>query len=148
MLCTALVCGLVSSQNLAAQPLEVNLRGLRGKSLTTSEVAQGNTLLVVWTTWSPRCRETIVERLNSLQGRWGQSARIFGVSFNEEGGEVESFLAGKNLSVPILLDADGSFSKKHAITTLPGLVVVQNGQVTYAGKLPDTPDALLSGLLK
>lgn len=139
---------LVSGQSVAAQPLELNLRGLRGKGLTTSEVAQGNTLLVVWTTWSPRCRDTIVERLNGLQARWGQSARIFGVSFNEENSEVEGFLAGKDLVVPVLLDADGSFSKKHAITVLPGLVVVQNGQVTYAGKLPDTPDALLSGLLK
>jgi thiol-disulfide isomerase/thioredoxin len=130
-----------------AQPLEVNLRGLSGAALRTSEVASGNTVLVVWASWSPRCRD-IVDRLNGLNQRWSGKARVYGVSFNEDAAEVERFLAGKSLGVPTLLDADGSFSKKQAITVLPGLVVVQGGQVTYAGKLPDSPDSLLSGLLK
>lgn len=131
-----------------AQPIEVNLRGLRGAGLTTSEISQGNTVLVIWTSWSPRCRDTIVERLNRMKAALGGSAKVYAVSFNEDADEVERFLAGKSLSVPVLLDSDGSFSKKHAITVLPGLVVIRNGQVTYGGKLPDSPDALLSSLLK
>jgi hypothetical protein len=41
--------------------------------------------------------------------------------------------------VPVYLDRDGEFSKAHAVTTLPGLVVFRDGAVRYQGKLP--PDA-------
>lgn len=142
------ICLLALGLQAAAQPVEVNLRGLRGAALSSADAAHGNTLLVVWTSWSPRCRDTIVDRLNRLKSSWGSAAKIYGLSFNEDAADVERFLSGKALTVPVLLDSDGSFSKKHAITVLPGLVVIQNGRVTYAGKLPDSPDALLSGLLK
>lgn len=146
ILIAAFLLALASFGPLAAQPADVNLRGLGGASLTSADVARGNAVLVIWTSWSPRCRD-IVERVNALQQKWGGKAKILAVSFNEDSGDVERFLAGKGLSVPVLLDTDGAFSKKRAITVLPGLIVIQNGQVTYAGKLPDAPESVLAGLL-
>ena len=103
-------------------------------------------MLVLWASWSPRCRD-IVERVNTLEGRWGGRARVVAVAFNEDRGDVERFLAGKPLRSRVVLDGDGAFAKKHAITWLPGLVVLKGGETAYAGKLPDDPDALLSRLL-
>lgn len=123
-----------------------DLPGLRGSGLRAADLANGNAILVVWTSWSPRCRD-IVERVNALQQRWGGQARVFAVNFNEDRAEVERFLQGKAINVPVVLDADGSLSKRNAITVLPGLILVQDGKITYAGKLPDAPDSLLAGRL-
>ena len=48
----------------------------------------------------------------------------------------------------ITIDADGSFAKRHQVTTLPGLVVYQDGAVVYKAALPDDPDELLRELLR
>lgn len=144
-----LIAALVSAVLGCAQPGAAqvpDLPGLSGSGVRSADLAKGNALLVVWTSWSPRCRD-VVERVNALDQRWRGKARVYAVNFNEDRAEAERFLQGKTFSVPVLLDADGSFSKKNAITVLPGLVVIQDGKITYAGKLPDAADGLLAGLL-
>ncbi len=144
-----LITALVSAVLGCAQPGAAqvpDLPGLSGSGVRSADLAKGNALLVVWTSWSPRCRD-VVERVNALDQQWQGKARVYAVNFNEDRTEAERFLQGKTFNVPVLLDADGSFSKKNAITVLPGLVVIQDGKITYAGKLPDAADGLLSGLL-
>jgi thiol-disulfide isomerase/thioredoxin len=128
----------------AAQGLR--LRGLKGEQLADSEITQGTAIVVVWASWSPRSHD-IVERVNPLAQRWGGRARVVTVNFQEEAAAVQGFLAGKALAVPVFLDSDGAFSKKYAIATLPGLLVVKDGQVVYRGKLPDDPGPILDKLL-
>ena len=130
---------------LAAQG--VRLAGLSGGQLTEGDLASGATIVVVWASWSPRSRD-IVERVNPLAARWGGSARVVTVNFQEDRGAVEGFLAGKNLNAPVFLDPDGVFSKKYAVATLPGLLVLKDGQVAFRGKLPDDPDRVLGELLR
>jgi thiol-disulfide isomerase/thioredoxin len=128
-----------------AQP--VTLSCLGGESLSDADLAQGTTIVVVWASWSPRSRD-IVERVNPLAGRWGGRARVVTVNFQEDRRAVQSFLAGKNLTAPVCLDPDGAFSKKHNVATLPGLLVVRDGQVAYRGKLPDDADRVIAELLR
>lgn len=141
----ALLVAAGTPQPLAAQPAW-ELPGLQGGSLGSGDVARGATVMVVWAGWSPRCRD-IVDRANALASRWGGKARVVMVDFQEEPAEVAAFLAGKGARVPVYLDGDGSFSKQHRVTTLPGLVVYRDGAVAYQGKLPDDPDAVLADLL-
>jgi thiol-disulfide isomerase/thioredoxin len=122
------------------------LAGLQGGQLTEADLAQGATVIVVWASWSPRGKD-IVDRVNAIQGRWGSRARVVTVNFQEDRGTVEGFLAGKRLAVPVYLDSDGAFSKKHAVTTLPGLLVVRDGNVAYRGRLPDDPTSILAETL-
>ena len=124
----------------------VRLPGLQGGQLTDGDLAQGATIVVVWASWSPRGKD-IVDRVNAIQSRWGGRARVVTVNFQEDRGTVEGFLAGKRLAVPVYLDADGAFSKKHAVTTLPGLLVVRDGNVAYRGRLPDDPASILNETL-
>ena len=142
LLALALLAALAGSA--AAQ--EVNLGCLDGARLSEAELARGTTIVVVWASWSPRSRG-VVERVNPLAGRWGGRARVLTVNFQEDRPTVEGFLAGKGLAAPVCLDPDGAFSRKFNVATLPGLLVLKDGQVAYRGKLPDDADRVIAGLL-
>lgn len=134
----------VSAVPAAAQ--DFRLQGLRGERLGETDLAQGTTIVVVWASWSPRSRD-IVERVNPIAQRWGGQARVVTVTYQEERQAVEGFLAGKNLGTTVFLDPDGAFSKKYAVTTLPGLVIIRDGQVVYRGRLPEDPDRVIADFL-
>jgi thiol-disulfide isomerase/thioredoxin len=130
----------------SARAEDVNLSCLGGGHLTDADLGRGATIVVVWASWSPRSRD-IAERVGPLAARWGGSARVVTVSFQEDAAAVQRFLAGKSLGAAVCLDPDGIFSHKYTVATLPGLVVVKDGQVGYHGKLPDDPDAVIAPLL-
>jgi len=140
------VC-LVAAGAARAQEPGVSLNCLGGARLSDGDLARGTTIIVVWASWSPRSRG-IVERVSPLAGRWGGQARVVTVNFQEDRQAVEAFLAGKNLGAPVCLAADGAFSRKYNVATLPGLLIVKDGQVAYRGKLPDDADGVIAGLLR
>lgn len=132
---------------LPAAAQDARLRGLQGQTLSEADLTQGATILVIWTSWSPHSRN-VVARVNSLSERWGGRARVATVNFQEDRGAVEGFLSGKGLSAPVFLDPDGSFSKKHKVTTLPCLLIFKDGQTVYNSRLPENPDAVISEVLR
>jgi thiol-disulfide isomerase/thioredoxin len=145
----ALVVLLAAAASLArpaAAQDEWRLPGLAGGALSSGDVASGNTIVVLFAGWSPRCQD-VVERSNRLVGKWGGRARVVLVDFQEEPGEVSSFLAGKGPQAPVYLDGDGAFAKRYALANLPGLLLLRDGAVLYAGRLPDQPDGLIEDKL-
>lgn len=139
----ALVLGVAS----LADAQDVRLRGLGGEQLRDADLAQGTTVIVIWASWSPRGRD-VVPRVNALAERWGRQARVITVNFQEDRGTVEGFLGGQGLRVPVFLDPDGAFAKRYAVTNLPGLLVIQNGETAYRNRLPDDPDAVLGEIIR
>lgn len=139
-----LLCLLAATALLAQGP---TLRGLRGESLNESDLSRGATVLVFWASWSPRGQD-IVDRVGGIQARWSSKCRVVMVNFQEDRATIDSFLGGKATPVPVLMDEDGAFAKKHAVTSLPGLVVFKDGQVAFRGKLPDDPDRILADILR
>lgn len=129
---------------VAAQ--DIRLQGLGGERLAESDLARGTTIVVVWASWSPRSRD-IAARVSPLARRWGGQARVMTVNFQEDRAAVEGFLAGKDFGAAVYLDPDGAFSKKYAMATLPGLLIIKDGQVVYRGKLPDDPDRVIGEFL-
>lgn len=107
------------------------------------EAVSGDLIAIFFASWSPRCRG-VVEQANALQKQWGSRARVMLVSFQEEAASVERFLAGRSVEVETVRDPDGAFSKKHGITTLPSLLVLENGAVAFRGRLPSEPDSVLA----
>lgn len=144
-LAVAALAGLVLAPPAFAQA--VRLPGLGGGQLTDADLGQGATVIVVWASWSPRGKD-MVRRVNDIDRRWGSRARVVTVNFQEDRGTVQEFLAGQNLSAPVYLDADGAFSKKYAVTNLPGLLVIKAGEVAYRGRLPDDPASILDENLR
>ena len=125
----------------------VRLPGLGGGELTSADLERGATVVVVWASWSPRCRD-IVERVNALQASVGGSAKVVTVDFQEEPAAVEEFLRGKGLRAPVYLDRQGDFSKSMEVTALPGLVVFREGAVQFRGRLPADPAATVAEALR
>lgn len=142
--CLALALLLLAAP-LAAQ--DFRLPGLQGGQLTQSDLAQGATIVVVWASWSPKCRD-IVQRVDAIEERWGDRARVVTVNFQEDRATAREFLSGQGLSAPVFLDEDGAFSKKNSVTTLPGLLVVRDGTTGYRGRLPDDPDRVIGEILQ
>jgi thiol-disulfide isomerase/thioredoxin len=143
----AAVIALTAGAWVASAQEGTRLSGVSGGELTQSDLDRGSTVLVVWASWSPRCRD-IVERVNPLVERWGGKARVATVNFQEDRAAIDTFLRGKSLSTAVYLDADGAFSKRNAVTTLPGLLVYVDGRVAYSGRLPEDPDRVLSQALR
>ena len=121
----------------------ITLSGLGGGSFSEAELSRGPTLVVVWASWSPRGKD-IVPRVNALHRKWGSKCRVVAVNFQEDRTTIEEFVSGQGLQVPVLLDEDGAFAKKYAVTSLPGLLVFQDGQKAFGGRLPEEPDRVLS----
>lgn len=143
----ALVLALAIGASDALRAQEISLGCLGGARLKESDMARGTTIVVVWASWSPRSRD-IVQRVQPLASRWGDRARVLTVNFQEDGPAAERFLAGRDLGAPVCLDPDGAFSRKYNVATLPGLLIVKDGQVAYRGKLPDDVDRVVAGLLR
>jgi len=120
----------------------LTLRSLGGDSFSEGEMSRGPTIVVVWASWSPRGRD-VVSRVNALHRRWSSKCRVLTVNFQEDRQTIQEFLATQNLQVPVLLDEDGAFAKKYAVTSLPGLLVFRDGQKAFGGRLPDDPDRVL-----
>jgi thiol-disulfide isomerase/thioredoxin len=125
---------------------DVHLQGLRGERLGEGDLAKGTTIVVFWTSWSPHSRD-IVARVKPLSQRWGGKARVVTVNFEEDRPTVEGFLSGKGFDVPAFLDSDGTFARKYAVATLPGLLIIRDGQVVYKGRLPEDPDRVIADFL-
>ncbi len=126
----------------------LKLRGLDGGSFSEDELRQGTTILVIWASWSPRCRD-IVPQVNRIHRQFADRARILTIVFQEDAAAVRTFLADQEaLAAPVFLDESGAFSKKHAITTLPGLLVFKRGELTFRGKLPTSPAATIEQALQ
>ena len=130
---------------LAAYP--IRLEGLGGQTFDDAELGEGATIAVIWASWSPRSRD-IVERVNPLVSRWGGRARVITINFQEDRETVRSFLSGRFLLAPVFLDSEGAFSQKYRVATLPGLLIVMDGEVVFRGKLPDDPDRVIADLLR
>ena len=144
----AVLCAVLALLTFAfpAAAQGVLLHGLGGEQLAEADLAQGATIFVVWTSWSPHCRD-IVERVNPLVQRWSGKARVVTLNFQDDRQAVEGFLAGKSLGTTVFLDSDGAFSKKYALTNLPGLLIIKDGKVVYKGKLPGDPDRVIVEVL-
>lgn len=133
---------------LADAQQAVTLSCLDGGRLNDADLSRGATIVVFWASWSPRSRD-VVQRVNPIASRWSGSARVVTVNFQEERQAVEGFLAGKGgFGAPVCMDPDGAFSRKYKVSTLPGLLVVKDGQPVYSGKLPDDADRIIADLLR
>ncbi len=122
------------------------LPGLDDGQLTAADLARGSTLLVVWASWSPRCRD-LGARIDRLAATWSDRARVASVVFQEDPETVREAVEHGRLQAPVYLDPTGDFSQQHAVTTLPMLLIFRNGELAFRGKLAANPDAVVERVL-
>ena len=119
-----------------------SLVALNGEAVVEKEL-QGDVIALFFASWSPRCRD-VVERTAAVQARWGERATVILVNFQEDLDQVRGFIGPERREFKVYVDREGTFSKKHGITFLPGLLVLNDGRVAFRGKLPADADSLLT----
>lgn len=119
-----------------------------GPPLDQTVIDTGLVIVVVWTTWSPR-GGNIVDRINRIDSRWGDRARVVSVVFQEAPEAVERYLAGKKLAVPVYLDSgNAEFSKRHKVVQVPRLLLFKDGVTAVNVNLTDDPDPMIQGAVE
>lgn len=134
----ALLLIFIFSPNAEARVLE----GLQGDQFDTETLSQGDHIVVIWASWSPKCR-SVVPRINEIHQEWSGSAQVVSINFEESSEKARDFLKGKGLLAPTYLDSDGSFSKEYRITNLPGLLLIHDGEEAFRGAMPRDALALI-----
>jgi thiol-disulfide isomerase/thioredoxin len=122
------------------------LPALDGEPLTTADLAAGVTVLVVWASWSPRCRD-VGARIDRLAETWSSAARVASVVFQEDAAAIREAVARGGPAGPVYLDLTGDFSKRHAVTTLPMMLIFRDGELAFRGKLSANPDPVIERVL-
>lgn len=130
---------------LPAAAGEEALTALDGTAVEAGAFGRGTVIAVFMATWSPRCRD-VVDRVAAIERRWGRRAKVVLIDFQEKAEVVASFV-GDQPPVPVYLDPEGAYAKEHAITFLPGLLVLQDGAVAFRGRLGLEPDTVLAQIL-
>ena len=124
----------------------IPLEGPGGAPYEALDLTRGATILVVWASWSPRCRD-VGPRIDRLADTWSGTARIASVVFQETPEEVREHLAGGKLRSPVYIDSSGDFSQQHAVTTLPMLLIFRDGELAFRGRLSADPDPVIERVL-
>jgi len=138
MLVTVPVMGQAASYKLPA------LDGAR--ELTPKTLSEGATILVVWASWSPRCRD-ITDRVDAINTKWRDRANVVTINFQEKSDDIRAALAKDKMPVPVYLDENGAFSKMHAVTTVPHVLVYVDGKKVHSQRLTRDIDQVIASKL-
>ena len=89
----------------------------------------------------------MARRIDRLAETWSEEARVASVVFQEDRETVRAAVARQGPRGPVYLDLTGVFSKQHAVSTLPMLLIFRDGERLFRGKLAANPDAVIGRVL-
>ena len=136
----------ILAQGEAPASTRLTLPGLDREPLTAADLEHGATLIVAWASWSPRCRN-VGAQIDRLTETWSDRARVASVVFQESAEKIREVVATKGPAAPVYLDLSGDFSKRHAVTTLPMLLIFRDGELAFRGKLGASPNPVIERML-
>ncbi|MHB1086032.1 MAG: TlpA family protein disulfide reductase [Thiobacillus sp.] len=117
----------------AATPApEIKARDLGGTAKTLADYHGQVVLLNFWATWCPPCQREMpsMERLRVKMA--GRPLEIVALDSAETAAEVNAFLSKMKLGFPILLDPDGSNTKRWKVFALPtSFLLDENGRIRF-----------------
>ncbi len=117
----------------AATPAPIlNARDLGGTSRSLADYRGKVVLLNFWASWCPPCLREMpsMERLRLKMA--GRPLEIVALASAEGPNDVKEFLSKMKLGFPILLDIDGSNTKRWKVFALPtSFLLDAKGQVRY-----------------
>jgi thiol-disulfide isomerase/thioredoxin len=97
---------------------------LNGEPWKLSEQAGQAVLLNFWASWCEPCRAEM-PALQRLAARHAQAGlQVLAVNFRESSDTVRRFMSTTGMTLPVLMDADGSAAKSLGIGIFPTTVVI------------------------
>lgn len=108
---SALLSGAAASMNVGDTVPDFRRADLGGKEVQLSRHRGKLVLLNFWATWCPPCREEM-----PMFSRWqkqlqARGLQVIGVSMDDDGSEVERFMAQYPVSYPIVM-GDAKFARQ------------------------------------
>jgi peroxiredoxin len=110
-----------------------------GDSVSLAELRGQVVLVNFWATWCPPCRAEMPAIQQVYQAYRDQGFTVLAVDVQENQAQVAAFVAERELSFPVLMDADGSVSARYQVRAMPSTFFVdQEGiiqEVTLGGPM-------------
>lgn len=105
---------------------DFTLPTLEGQEITFSEFKGKNIFLLFWTQGCVFCQTRSIILVNDIYTKGQQSGLIvFSINVAESKGDVAQFVRQKGLIYPVLMDRDGSVSrKKFGVYVVPTLFII------------------------
>jgi len=104
---------------------DFTLTGLSGEKVRLSDFRGKVILLNFWASWCPPCREEIPALVSLEKAMAGKDFRMLAVAIDKGGRDaIVEFFRRQGVTLPVLLDSDGSVGKTYGITGVPETFVI------------------------
>jgi peroxiredoxin len=106
--------------------IDFQLQTVDGKTVSLSALRGSPVLLNFWATWCPPCKLEM-PFLQQIFDIWtARGLVLLTVDAGENADTIKSFMTDLNLSMPVLMDADGKVAKAYSITAIPTTFFIDN----------------------
>ncbi|MEJ2143318.1 MAG: TlpA disulfide reductase family protein, partial [Gammaproteobacteria bacterium] len=114
------------------KPEPFTLKDKTGKTFTLDNLKGKVTLINFWATWCTPCIEEIPS-LNRLKMKMqGKPFQLISINYAETPDRISNFMKKVKVDFPVLLDEDGTLSKKWKVVAFPSTFVIgMDGKIHY-----------------
>ena len=118
---------------LVGTKVEVTAKALDGRAVALPAPGVRVTVVDFWATWCEPCREQLPD-LDRLAAAWrGRGVEVYAISFDEDRGAVDEFVARTPVGFPVLWDkGGGALADRLALTRLPTTILLDAAGVVRA----------------
>jgi peroxiredoxin len=139
-----------SADKLVGQPApDFKLVGLDGKTVSLADLKGSVAIVDFWATWCPPCRASL-PHLNEVYDKFkADGLKVYATDLQEDKDTVQKFVDDTKLTVPVLLDSDGTTAASYRASAIPETVVIgKDGKIrnVFIGFSPETEDQLRSAV--
>ena len=114
-------------------PPDLVLKTLAADNLNLNDYRGKVVLVNFWAAWCPPCRREMPSMQRLKEKMSGRPFAILGVDSAEQREDAEGFLKTIKVDFPILLDPDGSATRRWKVFALPtSFLVDRHGKVRYS----------------
>jgi thiol-disulfide isomerase/thioredoxin len=128
-------CATVEARTALPRLPQAQVAGLDGAATTLAAELRGRPALVtLWATWCEACMREMDPLQRLAAKAWASGGVVVAVAVGEPRDKVASFVAGKNISYPQLVDEGFHFADALGARRVPATLVVDGrGEVVFFG---------------
>ena len=100
-----------------------------GETISTEEIeSQDKAISFFWTTWCPHCLSQMKTILSECQNILDKGFSIYFINVQETTRKVSAFKKKLNITLPIIMDSDGSIAYKYRVYGIPTFIFLKDGE--------------------